>query len=128
MGWKTDFKFLHERFKQVSRPAREELLCAMIRINYGTPWNGDSELVETFIPVQDHSQILHDNLTTLIETLSPFSDEPTEYGMVGTDQTAEIDRTNTITGLAKTKTKLFKQDFEETVTIHVPEKSQNSVA
>lgn len=74
--------FFHSRFTGISRPEREHILCAMIRVNYGTPWNGDLDRLQSFFPQWYHKKLLFGGLTELIETLSPFSDEPTDAGIV----------------------------------------------
>ncbi|MBX7148325.1 hypothetical protein K1X76_04515 [bacterium] len=74
------FSFFHRSFKSVSRPQREQILCAMIRINYGTPWKGDAKILENFFPIWFHKSLIVGGLTQLIEALSPFTDEPTEHG------------------------------------------------
>lgn len=73
--------FFNTRFRSVSRPDREKLLCAMIRVNYGTPWTGDAERLKDFFPSWYHANLSFGGLTNLIEMLSPFSDEPTQAGI-----------------------------------------------
>lgn len=81
MGVEKIFQYFHARFKGVSRPQREKILCAMIRINYGTPWSGDNELLSRFFPPLFHDKLVYGGLTELIEALSPFSDEQTDSGL-----------------------------------------------
>lgn len=73
--------FFHRKFRQVSRPHRELILCAMIRINYGTPWSGDEEVLKNFFPMWYHKNLSLGGLTHLIEALSPFTEEVTESGI-----------------------------------------------
>lgn len=86
-------KLLETRFKQISRQAREHLLCAMIRINYGTPWQGDQDIVQAFLPKHNHLMIGQDGLIKLIDFLSPYSEEPTESGLPQEDLTLRHDLT-----------------------------------
>lgn len=81
MGVEKIFTYFHARFRGVSRPQREKILCAMIRINYGTPWNGDIDHLREFFPPLFHDKLVFGGLTELIEALSPFSDEPTDAGL-----------------------------------------------
>jgi len=81
MGVEKIFKYFHARFRGVSRPQREKILCAMIRVNYGTPWKGDCEQLRDFFPPLFHDRLVFGGLTELIEALSPFSDEPTDSGI-----------------------------------------------
>lgn len=85
----TEFQFFHARFKRVSRPKRETILCAMIRINYGTPWAGDLELLRDFFPRAYDTRLNLGGLTNLIEALSPFADEPTDAGFVVEEPTLQ---------------------------------------
>lgn len=123
MGWKTDFQILRYRFTEISRPARERLLCAMIRVNYGIPWSGDIPIVETFIPQADHIQIGHGQLTNLIERLSPFSDEPTEYGIRPKDGVELLDNTQTLYLGELTERILHPEDLEKTLITGLTDKS-----
>lgn len=59
-------------------------MCAMIRINYGTPWAGDEEILKNFFPNWFHKSLSFGGLSPLIEALSPFTDEPTEHGVDNT--------------------------------------------
>ena len=83
----AEFQFFHARFKRVSRPAREKILCAMIRINYGTHWSGDMELLHEFFPSTYHTRLNLGGLTGLIEALSPFADEQTDAGFKTDEET-----------------------------------------
>lgn len=76
-----EIEFFHSRFKRIPRPQREKLLCAMIRVNYGTPWEGDLDGLKSFFPEDQHNLLFLGGLTTLIEALNPFADEPTDYGV-----------------------------------------------
>lgn len=76
------FTFFNSRFVAVSRPLREQILCAMIRVNYGTSWDGDLDLLKNFFPEWYHRSLVLGGLSSLIETFSPSSDEPTDPGIV----------------------------------------------
>ena len=91
--------FFHKSFRGISRPHREQILCAMIRINYGTPWSGDLEILKNFFPEWFHNQLFVGGLTQLIETLSPFTDDPTDHGIVdikSTSKRSSLDNTASI--------------------------------
>ncbi|EKD41360.1 MAG: hypothetical protein ACD_73C00749G0001 [uncultured bacterium] len=81
------FTYFNTRFCAVSRPLREQILCAMIRTNYGTTWDGDAELLENFFPKWYHKNLVLGGLTNLIEALSPSADEPTNPGLQMEEQT-----------------------------------------
>ncbi len=67
----------------------------MIRINYGTPWDGDQEQLRDFFPKWFQRQLTFGGLTELIESLSPFSDETTEPGILVEEPTLlDGDQTN----------------------------------
>jgi hypothetical protein len=59
----------------------------MIRVNYGTPWKGDMESLQSFFPAWYHVNLTAGGITTLIEALSPFTDEPTDAGFVTDEPT-----------------------------------------
>lgn len=84
---KSNFDFFHARFKKIARPERERVLCAMIRVNYGTPWQGDIEVLKKFFPADYHNKFVSNGLTSITEALSPFADEPTEVGFVTDEPT-----------------------------------------
>jgi hypothetical protein len=71
----------------VSRPLREQILCAMIRINYGTAWDGDLELLKKFFPDWYYPKLSADGLTHLIETFSPSVDDITHPGFITDEPT-----------------------------------------
>lgn len=77
---KTEFRQLYVHFRSISRPLREQLLCAMIRVNYGTPWTDDMMILKNFFPNQYYNRFNQGGLTPIIESLSPFSDDPTQSG------------------------------------------------
>lgn len=74
--------FFHTRFKRLPRGDREQLLCSMIRVNYGTPWEGDLLRLKSFFPEEYHKELHFGGLLELIEALNPFADEPTDYSVV----------------------------------------------
>jgi hypothetical protein len=105
------YQFFHSRFTGTSRPEREKILCAMIRVNYGTSWDGDLDRLRNFFPAWYHKKLLFGGLTDLIESLSPFSDEPTDSGIVVDETTLSGEDTERFT------------DSEPTASLHdyVPE-------
>lgn len=113
VGVEKIFRYFHARFKGVSRPQREEILCAMIRINYGTPWSGDHELLSQFFPSLFHDKLVFGGLTELIEALSPFSDEQTDSGLPA-PSLSSIEREIRAADPAE---KTFKSDLEITVSL-----------
>lgn len=70
-------KIYQQQFIKMTRKQREDILCAMIRINYGTPWQGDLEVLASFFPKKEHVLFQPKQLQTLIDALTPYSDEPT---------------------------------------------------
>ena len=80
-------------FKRISRPFREQLLCAMIRVNYGTAWDGDLEILKNFFPEESHSILSFGGLTKIIEAFSPFTEDKTDSGILLNDNTANSSQT-----------------------------------
>lgn len=76
------YRYFQACFKRINRSERERLLCAMIRVNYATPWEGDLRLLQSFFPSWYHARLVEGGFTSLIEALSPFSDDPTESGVI----------------------------------------------
>lgn len=113
MGVEKIFRYFHARFRGVSRPQREKILCAMIRINYGTPWRGDLDLLSDFFPPLFHDKLVFGGLTELIEALSPFSDEQTDAGLPA-PSLSSIERDMRAADPAE---KTFKSDLEITVSL-----------
>ena len=74
-----DWSSFLEKYQRVPRILREQVMCSMIRINYGTPWAGDVELLKPFFPVEMHSALSFGGLTELVHNLSPFANEPTNH-------------------------------------------------
>lgn len=66
----------------------------MIRINYGTPWDGDLGCLKEFFPDWYHNKLILGGLTEVIEALSPFADEPTDPGLI-TDEPTLLDGDST---------------------------------
>jgi hypothetical protein len=69
---------LRSLYRVLTRPQREKLMCAMIRINYGTSWPGDEERARHFLPEDLHRRLHLNGLNDVIESLCPISDEPTD--------------------------------------------------
>jgi hypothetical protein len=119
---------IRSHFKKVSRPFREQILCAMIRVNYGTPWAGDADILKNFMGTRFENKFVAGGLTSLIEVLSPFTDEPTESGIHPpkipvedrTVQDAELTRTfgrSAVTLASEQTTRLTDDAFEKTVKV-----------
>lgn len=108
-----EIQFFHSRFKRVTRPEREQILCAMIRVNYGTPWEGDLDRLKNFFPKELHNKLVFGGLTELVEALNPFADEPTDYSV--NEETFHRGVLETTSSLSEVTTDL-PQGFEKTVT------------
>jgi hypothetical protein len=72
---------LQRDFTRLSRAERNRILCAMMRINYGTAWAGDRDLLNSFFPTAVHSFFILGGLSDWIAGLTPLSDEPTNPGI-----------------------------------------------
>ena len=59
----------------------------MIRVNYGTAWEGDLELLKKFFLTKYHNKLIFGGLTLLIEALNPFADEPTDHSLIAGELT-----------------------------------------
>ncbi len=124
-----EFRDFFDKFTRTPRIKREHILCAMIRVNYGTPWEGDAEILQEFFPVSYHSQLCLGGLTPLIEAFNPFADEPTNYSPVPQEPTEKsgtltfvrysADPRENTTSLSEITTDL-PQESEETSTIKLP--------
>ena len=81
MGGEVIYEHFFARFKALNRNYRDNLLCALIRVNYGTPWSGDLKILHRFFPTWFHQHLILNGLNSLIESLSSFADEPTDSGI-----------------------------------------------
>lgn len=81
MGGGKIYEHFYARFKSLNRNYRDNLLCALIRVNYGTPWSGDLKILHQFFPTWFHQHLSLNGLNDLIEALSTFADEPTDSGI-----------------------------------------------
>lgn len=81
MGGEKIYEHFYARFKALNRNYRDNLLCALIRVNYGTPWAGDLKILHRFFPVWFHQHLALNGLSDLIEALSSLADEPTDSGI-----------------------------------------------
>ncbi len=92
----------------------------MIRVNYGTPWEGDQERLREFFPAWHHRKLTLGGLTQLIEALSPFSDEPTQSGIVLPVGEVTSNNMGEVTAsLGETTSDLPKSLFEDTQSLKV---------
>lgn len=80
-------KYFYAQFRQVPRPQRDRLLCAMIRVNYGTAWEGDLEVLKDFFLPKYHKKLIFGGLSEWIEALNPFADEPTDHSLIADEIT-----------------------------------------
>jgi hypothetical protein len=81
---------LRPQYLRLPRSRREKLMCAMIRINYGTSWPGDEEVTRFFLPTSLRDRLHLNGLTSIIEALCPISDEPTLVGFVAEADDSEL--------------------------------------
>lgn len=88
MGGEKIYEHFYARFKALNRNYRDNLLCALIRVNYGTPWNGDLKILHRFFPHWFHQHLILNGLNDLIEALSTFADEPTDSGILSQTETS----------------------------------------
>lgn len=79
------WSFFSEKYQQIPRLQREQVMCSMIRVNYGTPWDGDVERLKVFFPPEHHASLTPNGLTDLIHNLSPLTNEPTNHQNVSRD-------------------------------------------
>ncbi len=84
---------LRPQYLMLPRPRREKLMCAMIRVNYGTSWPGDEETIRFFLSAAMHHRLHLNGLTTIIEELCPISDEPTLVGLVAGADPSDLSST-----------------------------------
>ncbi len=121
-----EIQFFHSRFKRVTRSEREQILCAMIRVNYGTPWEGDGERLKNFFPEEFHNKLVFGGLTELVEALNPFADEPTDYSVNHEEHTLKEGEKTFNRGILEITSSLSEvttdlpQGFEKTVTSKIP--------
>ncbi len=113
-----NFRFFNEKYQRVPRVLREQILCSMIRINFGTPWQGDMELLQSFFPSEYHAYLSFGGLNDLIDQLSPFTSEPTNHSPL--EEEFECSRTI----LEGEKTFLHGDDA---VTASLPDITQKSI-
>lgn len=71
---------IRAQFRSLPRTEREKLLCALIRMNYGTTWTGDRDFLKAFFPPSEHKNFYTGGVVHLMELLTPYSDEPTNPG------------------------------------------------
>jgi len=114
------FTFFNSRFKAVSRPLREQLLCSMIRVNYGTSWDGDLDILKKFFPEWYHNNLVFGGLANLIETLSPSSDDETDPGI-------RVEEPTLLEGLDTQKLVLDKTDLLGEQTTDIPFLSEQTL-
>jgi len=81
---------LRPQYLRLPRARREKLMCAMIRVNYGTAWSGDEETIRFFLSASMHHRLHLNGLTTMIEALCPLSDEPTLVGLAAGTDSSEV--------------------------------------
>lgn len=110
---KDEFKTINAEFKRLRRAERDVLLCAMIRVNYGTPWSGDEALLKNFLPDALHARLQFNGITDLIETISPFADEPTLVGPMPEDEITLSDISIINEGVEATSTSTITQFTRE---------------
>lgn len=69
---------LFKLLRKISREQRNDLICAMLRVNYETPWVDDEELLKRNFPKVLHCYFQPAKLTSVIEQLGPVAEEETQ--------------------------------------------------
>lgn len=82
-------KNLQDDFTRLTRTERSRILCALMRVNYGTEWAGDLDLLRSFFPQLIYQEFRAGSLGDWIAGLTPLSEEPTHPGIRRVEQATD---------------------------------------